>query len=192
MTYTRLVLHLAQKHGGSEWLDYDHTFQAQAASSPDMAWNAINPSLMASAVLSSTSTGMFCHLCQEVDHQATDCTLAAFDLTPNPAGLPQTPSGPTGLSATIYLLKCAAGLIVACRFRHVCPYPEPPQLPESLHALFHLPDLLCLCEYNKSTCTCIYHWFMFPAVRLDYLMFSVWTHYYKAQKVTLISTNLHI
>ncbi len=58
VTYTRLVLHLAQKHGGTGWLDYDHTFRAQAAATPITPWNAINPSLMASAVLA--------HLCQEV------------------------------------------------------------------------------------------------------------------------------
>ena len=83
VTYTCLVLCLAQKHGGSGWLDYDQTFRAQAASSPGVAWNAINPTLMASAVLSSTSVGTFCHLCQEVDHQATDCVLAALDPAPN-------------------------------------------------------------------------------------------------------------
>ena len=60
------------------WLDYDQTFRAQAPSSPGVARNAINPSLTASAVLSSTSVGRFCHLCQEVDHQATDCVLAAL------------------------------------------------------------------------------------------------------------------
>ena len=88
VTYTRLVLHLAQKHGGTGWLDYDQTFRAQAAATPSTPWNAINPSLMASAVLSSTSSGTFCHLCQEVDHSAPECALVALDPTaaPTPGG----------------------------------------------------------------------------------------------------------
>ncbi len=76
VTYTRLVLHLAQKHGGTGWLDYDHTFRAQAAATPTTPWN---PSLMASAVLNSTSSGTFCHLCQEIDHMASECALGALD-----------------------------------------------------------------------------------------------------------------
>ncbi len=90
VTYTCLVLQLAQKHGCAGWLDYDQPFRAQAASSPGLAWNAINQSLMASAVLSSTSVGTLCHLCQEVDHQAADCVLAALDPAPH-LNTPRTP-----------------------------------------------------------------------------------------------------
>ena len=71
LAYARLVLHLAQKHGGQGWLDYDSTFRAQAASDPTLKWNAINPSLMASAVLSNASSGTYCHHCREVDHSIT-------------------------------------------------------------------------------------------------------------------------
>ena len=139
VTYTRLVLHLAQKHGGSGWLDYDHTFRAQAASSPGTAWNAINPSLMASAVLSSTSMGTFCHLCQEVDHQATDCALAALDPSPNLCNqnshcrsLPQPSAkrvnrpSPYDLSVEVCRRfnwgQCPDPNV--CRFRHVCSYAD--------------------------------------------------------------------
>ncbi len=85
----------------------DQIFRAHAASSLGVAWNAINPSLMASAVLSSTSAGTFCHLCQEVDHQATDCALVALDHaphlnTPSPhrRSLSQPYRGPTGQART--------------------------------------------------------------------------------------------
>ena len=79
LIYAKLVLHLAQKHGGQGWLVYDDTFRAQAASDPSVKWNAINPSLMASAVINSASTGTYCHHCQEVDHRPQDCALLAVD-----------------------------------------------------------------------------------------------------------------
>ena len=55
--------------------------QGPSSGHPVYPWNAINPSLMASAVHSSTSSGTFCHLCQEVDHSASECALVALDLT---------------------------------------------------------------------------------------------------------------
>ena len=151
VTYTRLVLHLAQKHGGSGWLDYDHTFRAQAASSAGVAWNAINPSLMASAVLSSTSVGTFCHLCQEVNHQATDCALAALDPAPhmtNPSphrrSFPQPSArranrpSPYDLSVEVCRRfnrgQCPDPSV--CRFRHVCSYPD---CKRTTHGAFACP-----------------------------------------------------
>ena len=41
-----------------------------------MDWSALNPSLLASTILSARADqGSFCQLCQEVDHTATDCAL---------------------------------------------------------------------------------------------------------------------
>ena len=39
-------------------------------------WSAVNPSLLASTILSARSNqGSLCQLCQEVDHSATECAL---------------------------------------------------------------------------------------------------------------------
>ena len=51
----KIILHLALRHGGSEWLEYDRTFHQQAAADPTIPWNILNTSLMASSVLSVTS-----------------------------------------------------------------------------------------------------------------------------------------
>ena len=99
----------------------------------------INPSLMASAVLSSTSVGTFCHLCQEVDHQATDCAMAALDPAPhmtNPSphrrSFPQPSArranrpSPYDLSVEVCRRfnwgQCPDPSV--CCFRHVCSYPD--------------------------------------------------------------------
>ena len=81
LAYAHIVLHLAQKHGGMGWLEYDRTFCQQVAADPSIRWNAVNPPLMASAVLcsSSATAGMFCHHCQEVDHMPRDCALVSAD-----------------------------------------------------------------------------------------------------------------
>ena len=142
MTYTRLVLHLAQKHGGTGWLDYDHTFRAQAAATPTTPWNAINPSLMASAVLNSTSSGTFCHLCQEVDHMASECALEALDpgaslssvaghqhrIAPQQQPAKRSNRGPSPHDPSVEVCRrfnraqCPDPAL--CRYRHICSTPE--------------------------------------------------------------------
>ena len=97
--YARLILHLAQKHSGQGWLDFDNTIRSQAAADLTLWWNAINPSLMASAVLSNANSGTYCHHWQKVDHRLQDCTLLAVDPslnTPTPPRdcRPPTPPGP--------------------------------------------------------------------------------------------------
>ena len=79
LTYVRLILHLAQKHGGQGWLEYDHTLHAQAASDPTLWWNAINPSLMASSIMNVVNAGTYCHYCRDVDHRPQDCALLTTD-----------------------------------------------------------------------------------------------------------------
>ena len=133
LTYTRLVLHLAQKHGGSGWLDYDKTFRLQAASNPSLRWNVINPSLMASAVLSAFSSGTFCPHCQEVDHKPGDCALASLDFQARqklsaPTPLRQRSQRPNPYDASVEVCRrfnrgvCNDN--VNCKFRHICNIPE--------------------------------------------------------------------
>ena len=139
VTYTRLVLHLAQKHGGTGWLDYDHTFKAQAAAIP---WNAINPSLMVSAVLNSISSGTFCHLCQEVDHMASECALEALypgaflssvaghqrRIAPQQSPAKRSNRGPSPHDTLVEVCRrfnrgqCPDPAL--CRYRHICSTPE--------------------------------------------------------------------
>ena len=140
LTYARLVLHLAQKHGGAGWLEYDHTFRAQAAANPSLAWNDFNPSLMASAVLSSASIGVFCHHCQEVDHGPSDCALLALDPSiGSSTPLPQRRTVPSAIKPTRGNRPSPYDLSVEvcrwfnrgqcpdaalCRYRHICSTPE--------------------------------------------------------------------
>ncbi len=79
--YGRIVLNLAQKHGGSGWLEYDQAFRQQVSAEPSIKWNSLNPSLMAATVLvaPSTAPGTFCPHCQEVDHHPSDCALVSVD-----------------------------------------------------------------------------------------------------------------
>ena len=142
LSYARLVLHLAQKHGGQGWLDYDGTFRAQAASDPTLKWNAINSSLMASAVLSSTSSGTYCHHCREVDHRSHECALLAVDPTLDPTTRARdrrtsTHVGPIRLRPVSRPNPYDSSVEVCrrfnrghcpetglCKFRHICSIPE--------------------------------------------------------------------
>ena len=49
-TYGRIVLQLLQKHGGHGRLEYDWAYRLQGASDASVAWNFLNPSLMASTI----------------------------------------------------------------------------------------------------------------------------------------------
>ena len=81
LAYGRIVLNLAQRHGGQGWLEYDRAFRQQAAADHSIQWNSLNPSLMAATVLSSPSLSpaIFCPHCQEADHKGTDCALVTVD-----------------------------------------------------------------------------------------------------------------
>ena len=138
ITYARLILHLAQKHGGQGWLEYDHTFRAQAASDPTLKWNAINSSLMASSVLNAANAGTYCHHCREVDHRPQDCALLAIDPSLESSARTRdrrayVPPGPTRqrpfvrpspYDSTVEICRrFNRGLCpetVTCKFRHIC------------------------------------------------------------------------
>ena len=76
-TYGLLVVREAMRHGGQGWLDYDRLFRQQAAINPSMQWNALHPELQAATILSQhTSGGTFCTVCQEHDHNASQCAMA--------------------------------------------------------------------------------------------------------------------
>ena len=76
LTYARLLLREARCQWGSGWIEYDRIFRQQVAADPTIPWNALNASLVASTFLGSHSEqGMFCNLCQEVDHPKEECAL---------------------------------------------------------------------------------------------------------------------
>ena len=87
MTYGRLILREAQRHGGMGWLEYDRVFRQQAAVESATRWSELNLSLLASTVLSARAgPSTFCTLCQEADHLPAGCALAVLQIPP---ALPQ-------------------------------------------------------------------------------------------------------
>ena len=138
LTYAKLVLHLSQKHGGQRWLVYDETFHVQVASDPSVKWNAVNPSLMASAVNNSVSTNTYCHQCQEVDLRLQECVLLALDpvldssvrardCRPHPqSGVIRTRPvyRPNPYDTTIKVChrfnRNQCSNTMSCKFRHIC------------------------------------------------------------------------
>ena len=76
LVYARLIVWEALRHEGRGWLDYDRLFRQQAASDPSLHWGSLQPSLMASIVLSQhSSTESFCGLCKGCDHSPSDCAM---------------------------------------------------------------------------------------------------------------------
>ena len=129
------MLNMAQKHGGSGWLEYDRAFRQQTTADPSMRWNTLNPSLMAATVLAAPSTtpGSFCPHCQEVDHSPSDCALLSVDPflerpgTRQPPARPKPPQpSPLGLSSEI-CRRFNRGHCpdeTHCRYRHICSVPD--------------------------------------------------------------------
>ncbi len=96
LAFGRIVLNLAQKHGGSGWLEYDRAFRQQSSADPSIRWNSLNPSLMVLAA-PSTTPGSFCPHCQEVDHSPPDCALLPFLERPGTRQFPARPKSPAHL-----------------------------------------------------------------------------------------------
>ena len=101
---------------------------------PPSGGNAVNPSLMASAVLGSSSAapGMFCHHCQEVDHMPRDCALVSTDpfmepartrcQAPSPVSLRSFRPHPFDFRVDV-CRRYNRGVCndpASCKYRHVC------------------------------------------------------------------------
>ena len=70
------VLREAQHYGGSCWIEYEWIFQQQVAANPTIRCITLNATLVALTFLGSHSEqGMFCDLCQEVDHSKGESSL---------------------------------------------------------------------------------------------------------------------
>ena len=77
LTYARLIIREALRHGGRGWLDYDRLFRQQAALDSGIAWNATNTSLLVATVLGQhpAGVGQSCAVCHGFDHSQAQCAL---------------------------------------------------------------------------------------------------------------------
>ena len=77
LTYARLLIREARKHGGDGWKAYDAVFRENAAVAPTTDWTKLESSLHATTfVANRSSEGTACHYCSESDHVADDCAAA--------------------------------------------------------------------------------------------------------------------
>ena len=88
MAYGKIIISLAQKHGGLGWATYDTMFRQQAAAGADAKWSQLNPSLMAATVLSTggEQSPRPCTHCHAADHKSHECALTSLDPTQAPSG----------------------------------------------------------------------------------------------------------
>ena len=92
LTYGRLVVREAQRHGGPGWQEYDKIFRQHAALDSTIKWNELNPSHHASTVMTYRSgTSQCCTLCRGPNHDAGNCALLGLQLQP-----PALPPARTG------------------------------------------------------------------------------------------------
>jgi hypothetical protein len=132
LTYGRLVLREAQRHGGPGWQEYDKIFRQHAALDPSVKWNELNASLHASTVMTFRSgSSHCCGLCHEPDHDAANCALLGIQTQlpqlPTIRGGPPTHGGPVRRAARPETLEriCVSWnrgrcSFPNCSFRHVC------------------------------------------------------------------------
>ena len=134
LTYCRLIIREALRHGGQGWQDYDRSFRSQAAIDRSLRWNALLPDLQASTILGQRmSGGAYCSLCRGVDHTVTQCALSDTQQPGTQAHLPSitgTVANGTRRPAPAYARDsrpiCASWNAGACtypnrcNFRHVC------------------------------------------------------------------------
>jgi hypothetical protein len=134
LSYARLIIREALRHGGRGWQEYDRSFRRQLAIDTSQPWNVLNPSLQASTLVGSgVGPRTWCSLCHEPDHSLLQCALAS--LQQGVTNIPTTSSGPRHMGR--YPLRpqprpetreriCVSwnyGFIIypaTCVFRHVC------------------------------------------------------------------------
>ena len=130
LTYCRLIIHEALRHGGQGWIEYDRTFRRLCEVDATLPWNSLLPDLQASTILSQRQpAGLFCVLCRGVDHSRQQCSLSSIRPPPiNPGPFPvrdqrrpqtQRRTGQfTPICSSWNTGSCAYP--GSCTFRHVC------------------------------------------------------------------------
>ena len=93
--YAQIVIQQSRKHPGMGWIAYDQFFCQQQASSMDLPWNDLAPSIMAATVLRS---GECCTLCHSSDHSTEQCAWSPFakGSPPPPPRSTEKPPGSQG------------------------------------------------------------------------------------------------
>ena len=137
LTYARLIIREAMRHGGRGWLDYDRLFRQQAALDRFISWNTIRSSLLVSTVLGQRSVGggTHCAICQGFDHSQSQCALFLQQpVHQDPASRPVPRSQEICLSwnyghCTSTLLpcpRCHACATCSSTLHRARDYPDPP------------------------------------------------------------------
>ena len=128
LSYARLIIREALRHGGRGWQEYDRSFRRQLAIDSSQPWNILNPSLQASTLVGSSSgPRSWCSLCHEPDHLLAQCALAPLQQgTANNPVATSNPQPPSRSLPRRSLRVCAAwnhgtcSYQTTCIFRHVC------------------------------------------------------------------------
>ena len=131
ITYCRLIVREALRHGGQGWQEYDRSFRAQAAIDPSIRWNVLLPDLQAATILGQRAAGgSCCSLCRGVDHSPSQCALSPLQqplMPPQPANLTVPwsnntrragQSKPWPICTSWNRGRCTYP--GSCTFRHVC------------------------------------------------------------------------
>ena len=129
LSYCRLIIREAFRHGGEGWREYDRTFQSRVAIDPTIPWHSIRPELQATTLLGQHgASGTLCSLCQGTDHQISQCALQSWHHLPMASRLPAQSAprqSPQRRPETLSRI-CSSWNSGACRypgtcnFRHIC------------------------------------------------------------------------
>ena len=122
LAYAILLIRESLRHGGSGWLEYDRLFRQQAAIDPTLQWNLIHPGLQATTILAQRATGasVFCSLCQDCDHLASNCALAQLQHQATGRLQPTRPLTRSGGRICHSWNEGACSYPGTCTYRHIC------------------------------------------------------------------------
>lgn len=133
LTYARIVLGEALRHGGSGWIEYDRAARQWRARCPSRPWNMVDTGLHSTLILGhgSRTPAQLCSHCQGSDHTSAQCALAVFELPRSgqltgPDSAPVAPSSRKRDRNDLKSLICWSWNRGACLFpgtciyRHVC------------------------------------------------------------------------
>lgn len=100
---------------GNGWLEYDRTFWHQATVDWSLPWHSLVPGLQVATILSiRPSGGLFCIICREPDHSASQCARLVVQ--------PPSYSRVGGQSPRAWVITCHSWNQGQCAFLHSCSY----------------------------------------------------------------------
>ena len=124
MAYGKIIISLAQRHGGLGWATYDTLFRQQVAAGAEAAWSQLNPSLMAATVLGTAGeqSPRPCSHCRSSDHKTQECALAPLDLNQAPAAARSSARFRPYRQQEEVCRRFNRGTCMAspCKFEHIC------------------------------------------------------------------------